>query len=301
MLKYLLASLLALAANAASAALLDAEFAKPPADARPWVYVFWMEGNVTKEGITADLEAMARRGIGGMLFMDGALGNPNGPHRFMSESWREMFKYMLTEADRLGIKVNLNNDPGWAGSGGPWVKPDQATQKVIASELVIEGPSRFAALLPEPTGVTHGYYQDIAVLAYPAPATAIGKPLSRIPDYASTKSFAGGRDFAGVVPWPRFIATHPTYPVVPVDQCVSAEKMQDLTGRLGADGKLTWDVPPGRWMVLRFGHTVANGELRSAQAEANGLESDKLSQSAIEAHYAAMVGKLTQEDRKSVV
>ena len=58
-----------------------------------------------------------------MTFMDGALGNPVGPHRFMSESWMGLFSHMLAEADRLGIKVNLNNDPGWDGSGGPWVKP----------------------------------------------------------------------------------------------------------------------------------------------------------------------------------
>ena len=93
----------------------------PPDEAYPWVYSFWMEGNITKEGITADLEAMKQAGIRGLLFMDGALGNPVGPHRFMSESWLEMFNHMLAEADRLGIEVNLNNDPGWAGSAGPWI------------------------------------------------------------------------------------------------------------------------------------------------------------------------------------
>jgi alpha-L-rhamnosidase len=283
------------AIGATPASLVPADFAKPPAAARPWVYAFWMEGNVTKEGITADLEAMARQGIGGFLFMDGALGNPNGPHRFMSDSWREMFKHMLAQADRLGLQVNLNNDPGWAGSGGPWVKPSQATQKVITSETLVQGPAHFTASLPQPTGVAQGYYQDIAVLAYPAPTAEGDKPFSRIPDFNSTKSFAGGRDFAGVVPWPRFIATGPNYPEIAADQCVSTAKMQDLTAQLGADGKLTWDVPPGKWLLLRIGHTVANGQLRSAQAEANGLESNKLSRAAMESHYAAMIGKLTAD------
>lgn len=102
---------------------LAEEFKSPPDSARPWVYCFWLEGNVSREGITADLEAMHRAGIGGLLFMDGDMGNPAGPHRFMSESWRAMFKHMVAEADRLGLAINLNNDPGWAGSGGPWVKP----------------------------------------------------------------------------------------------------------------------------------------------------------------------------------
>src|SRR3972149_2869911 len=94
------------------------EFRSPPHSAKPWVYCFWLEGNVPREGITADLEAMRRAGIGGLLFMDGDMGNPKGPHRFMSESWRAMFQHMVSEAGRLELEVNLNNCPGWAGSGG---------------------------------------------------------------------------------------------------------------------------------------------------------------------------------------
>lgn len=290
--KWILLAGMALAVDAI-AAPVAADFMQPPAAARPWVYAFWMEGNVTKQGITADLEAMARQGIGGLLFMDGALGNPNGPYRFMSDSWREMFSYMMAEANRLGIQVNLNNAPGWAGSGGPWVTPEHATQKVIASETVLVGPRHFSETLPAAKS-NHGYYQDIAVLAYPAPVKS-GKDLYRIPDYNSTKSFAGDRDFAGVVPWPRYIPTAASYPPVPAGESIVAAKMQNLSTHLAVNGKLTWDVPPGRWLVMRFGYTVSNGELRSAQAEANGLETDKLSQAALDAQFAAMVGKLSDD------
>jgi hypothetical protein len=291
--KLILLGGMALAANVI-AAPDAADFLNPPPAMRPWVYAFWMEGNVTKEGISADLEAMAHQGIGGMLFMDGALGNPNGPLRFMSDSWREMFSFMLAEANRLGIQVNVNNAPGWAGSGGPWVTPENSSQKIISSETVLAGPRHFSEQLAAPTAVNHGYYKDVAVLAYPAPVKA-GKELYRIPDYNSTKSFAGDRDFAGVVPWPRFIPTAGSYPPVAANESVPAAKMRNLTAHLDASGKLTWDVPAGHWLVLRFGRTVANGELRSAQAEANGLETDKLSQRALDAHFAAMVGKLADE------
>ena len=43
---------------------LAANFAAPPASARSWVYWFWINGNISKEGITADLEAMNRVGVG---------------------------------------------------------------------------------------------------------------------------------------------------------------------------------------------------------------------------------------------
>ena len=267
------------------------EFMNPPDEAYPWVYSFWMDGNITKEGITADIEAMKQAGIRGLLFMDGSLGNPVGPQRFMSESWLDLFNHMLAEAGRLGLQVNLNNDPGWAGSAGPWIKPEQATQKVVVAQTVVEGLSHFDGAIVRPAGIKHDFYEDIAVLAYPI-ASGEGALTYRIPGIDTTKSFAGGGDFAGVVPWPRFIPTNPEWPVVPADQCVQSAKMLDLTDKLEKDGKLSWDVPAGRWIILRFGHTVSNGATREAQKEAQGLEVDKLSKSAVEAHFAGMVGKL---------
>jgi hypothetical protein len=98
---------------------LEAEFSSPPDSARPWVYWFWLNGNITKEGITADLEAMQRVGIGGVLIMEVDQGAPVGQVDFMSEEWRDLFRHVVSEAQRLGLEVNMNNDAGWNGSGGP--------------------------------------------------------------------------------------------------------------------------------------------------------------------------------------
>ena len=49
----------------ATAVDLAAGFADVPMSARPQVWWHWMNGNVTKEGVTADLEAMKEMGIGG--------------------------------------------------------------------------------------------------------------------------------------------------------------------------------------------------------------------------------------------
>ena len=58
---------------------LEQRFLNPPDKAKPWVYWFPLDGNLTREGITADLEAMARVGIGGVLYMETAQGTPTGP------------------------------------------------------------------------------------------------------------------------------------------------------------------------------------------------------------------------------
>ncbi len=119
---------------------LQSDFAAPPDSARPWVYWFFKNGNITREGITADLEAMHRVGIGGVILMEVALTVPQGPVPFFSKPWRELFGHAVAEADRLGLKISINSAPGWTGSGGQWVTPEQSMQKVTASAIAVTGP-----------------------------------------------------------------------------------------------------------------------------------------------------------------
>ncbi|MBR1587490.1 MAG: hypothetical protein IJ658_04100 [Kiritimatiellae bacterium] len=161
-----LAALCASATALGGDALLDG-FASPPASARPHVWWHWMNGNVTKEGITADLEAMARAGIGGAQIFDVSDGIPAGDVAFCSDAWFDMLRHANDEAKRLGMELALSNCSGWSSSGGPWVKPEDSMKHVVFTERVVRGGERPEAL-PEPTG-THGFYRDIAVLAFPRP------------------------------------------------------------------------------------------------------------------------------------
>src|SRR6266571_5807390 len=97
------ARLWSFAADAAEG--LEKGFLQPPASARPWVYWFWLNGNITKAGITADLEAMKRAGIGGVIIMDVVerFAPPPGPADFMNAEWQELFCFAVAEAHRLGL------------------------------------------------------------------------------------------------------------------------------------------------------------------------------------------------------
>ena len=108
----------------------------PPETARPWVYWYFMDGNMTREGLTADLESMKQAGIGGAIFLEVGIGIPRGPVEFMSPAWQTLFQHAVSEADRLGIAIAVGTGPGWCGSGGPWVKPELAMQHMVASETV---------------------------------------------------------------------------------------------------------------------------------------------------------------------
>src|SRR6476661_7291392 len=75
---------------------LSSGFQNPPDSAKPHTWWHWMNGNVTKEGITADLEAMRRVGIGGAQIFVVDEGIPQGDAKFLTPEFREMFKHAVS-------------------------------------------------------------------------------------------------------------------------------------------------------------------------------------------------------------
>ncbi|NPV46394.1 MAG: hypothetical protein HPY69_05530 [Armatimonadetes bacterium] len=272
-----LLALLLLTARSLAADDLASNFARPPDSARPWVYWFWLNGNITREGITADLEAMQRVGIGGVLIMEVDQGTPLGPVAFAGPEWRELFRHVVREADRLGLQVNMNDDAGWNGSGGPWITPDKAMQKLTWSEVQVAGPIRFEGVLPQPPTVAD-HYREVAVLAFPTPGDY------RIPDIAGKAAFVRHD-------------VHPpgSYPELPAEQTIPRDRIVDLTVRLGTDGHLVWDVPAGNWTILRLGHTCTGMVNAPAPESGRGLECDKLSPEGAEAAFEGFIARLADD------
>jgi hypothetical protein len=142
-------------------------FRNPPAEVRPHTLYFWMNGNVTRQGIDSDLQAMRDIGLGGVLMFDGSSDVPKGPVDYLSPEWLGLMTHMMGKADELGLKVGLHNAPGWSSSGGPWIKPAQAMQQIVWTETSITGGTPLTVKLPQPY-TKHGYYRDAAILAFPA-------------------------------------------------------------------------------------------------------------------------------------
>jgi hypothetical protein len=81
-------------------------FLNPPDSAKPRVWWHWMNGNVSKEGIKADLEWMKRAGIGGFQNFDAGMSTRNVVDKrlvYMTPEWKDAFKYAATLADQLGL------------------------------------------------------------------------------------------------------------------------------------------------------------------------------------------------------
>ncbi|GMW03372.1 MAG: hypothetical protein AMXMBFR84_45060 [Candidatus Hydrogenedentota bacterium] len=262
------------------------QFASPPDEDRPWVYWFWKNGNITREGITADLESMERVGIGGLILMEVSLSVPSGPVTFFSDTWRGLFKHAVEEAHRLGISISMNSAPGWTGSGGPWVTPEQSMQKVVFGEVQTAGPAQFDAPLPQPEAF-EGFYKDIAVLAFP---TVSG--VARIGDI-DEKAFYRRGAFSSQPAVRASLPSPAEYEEAPSDSVVPLDAILDITSQMSSDGRLLWEVPAGNWTILRIGHTSTGQTNRPAPLP--GLECDKLDRVALEDHFDHFIDILLAE------
>jgi len=250
-------------------------FMTPPNQAKPQTWWHWMNGNITKEGITADLEAMKRVGINGAQIFNVDEEIPAGPAPFMSPLWLDLVHHAATEAKRLGMELGFHNCAGWSSSGGPWIKPEHAMQTVVSRELRVNGPMHFDAVVPQPNA-TLDYYRDIALLAFPTPHKEVSI------DNLARKSLSGASAYG----------QQPSAAEVAPQAVIQHSKISDLTKLLTEDGKLTWDVPAGDWTILRIGHTPT-GAINSPAPEAGrGLEVDKLSREAFDAFWAGGVAPI---------
>jgi two-component sensor histidine kinase len=348
---------------------LRAGFSNPPDSARPQTWWHWMNGNITREGITADLEAMRQIGLGGATVVNVDCGIPPGPVKFMSPEWRELFKFAAQEAGRLGLELCVENCAGWSSSGGPWNTPANAMQRLTSSETNLHGPTTFDGVLPQPP-TNLNYYREIAVLAFKAstsnakasledssgkfqvrralyetdngrsadvtpivvdrirrheksmtvsngelggdPAegqrkrlrlefTLDGKPDVLLVDENETVVFPLNASLLALARSKEKSSVNRTFvqPARPegveLTEPISQNDILNLTGGLAADGRLHWVVPPGDWVVVRFGYTPIGINNHPAPKEGKGLECDKLSKAALDAHWNGFMQKILDD------
>src|SRR6266478_137916 len=237
-------------------------FRNPPDSAKPRVWWHWMNGNVTREGITADAEWMKRTGIAGMQMFDGNLGTPQFVEKrlvWMTPEWKAAFRHAGAEADRLGLEMSMAASGGWSETAGPWVKPEEAMKKVVWSEVQVQGPSKFDGKLAAPPRV-NGPFQGISIVDLPSPPMAGGAPGIPRPPHAETPPeptfYADTVVLAYRLPGSESTAADPTPKVSASDVLFSSAGLMD--GDYGTSSELTF--VEGRntaWVQWEYPRSIA--------------------------------------------
>lgn len=422
---------------------LQRDFQNPTLAARPKIWWFWGESLTTDHGITRDLEAMKRAGLGGVVLYEQVFSDPPDALKSLSQDWLARFRFAASECARLGMTLDVNVSGGFV-AGGPWITPELGMQRLVASEVVVEGGRRLHLNVPAPAARL-GYYRDVALLAYPTPASGdlserlepkitsepsavdvktlfdvsrstrvrISAPSDAGPvviqlDYGApftarsltyqqrpnskalviatqiatswADDFYGenmrlnpaigwleasvdGREWRQICELPAvgyqhdswtqrtlaFSATTARYfrlrlqgwgrnaragdddlllagvelrgearidrwepksgnvadfsdadrtPQYGPGEVIDPAAVLDISNCLDAHGTLAWDAPPGRWTILRLGHTPTGVRTKHARPESTGLECDKLSAAAARVQFENYVGLLLREMKK---
>lgn len=248
---------------------LEHGFRSVPEAAKPWAYYWWLNGNVDERTIRRDLQAMKHAGFGGLLLFD-ARGYHDDPSHvpapppkveFMSKEWRRLVKFTLTEASRLGLQVSINLSSCAGALKGPWPVGDDVPKKLVWTATEIRGP-KFTFELKEPEGKR---FWDIGVFAVRHDNTT-----AKWTDQ-----------------WQEIAPKSGNQPAV--------TEVLDLTSRVDKQAKLVWDVPKGRWTLLRFGYMTMEGDPAHHGQRVTKEDVDILDPEAVARHFERM-GKTILQD-----
>jgi hypothetical protein len=262
-----------------SADEIDNAFTHPTATSRPMVYWFWMGQNITREGITGDLEALKANGFGGAtmcnlsdICMPWASPIPNSPLPeivpYASPEWWKLVHHAAVESHRLGLEFGMHNCPGYESNGGTWIPPELSMQEICFSQTPVDGGVDVAINLPRPKV----------------------DPRSR----DNFRIFDGnnGKVDRPIIPARETYFKDIAVLALPAEGVVRKDQVLDLSANMTADGQLKWTAPPGKWLVYRFGHTTMGTLVQPAPWKATGLECDKMNPEAVAFHINHVLGEI---------
>lgn len=146
---------------------LKSDFQNPVTQHQPRTWWRWLNGNISKDRISKELEVIKNKGMNGVTLFNLGAYYPEGDVTFLSDEWLEMFDFSVDECERLGLDFSFQMCDGWGASGGPWVTKDHAMKFVTSSKVTVKGGEKIEMQLPQPH-TKLDYYKDIKVLAFPA-------------------------------------------------------------------------------------------------------------------------------------
>jgi hypothetical protein len=250
-------------------------FRYPPESAKPGVLWMWMGSNISKDGITKDLEVLKKQGFNRTTMFSladittpwaGEIKNSPTPEIIAwTEPWWRMVRHAAEESKRLGMDFGMYNGAGYESSGGAWITPELSMQELCWSETPVNGNDQPALYLKQPVVNLRGH------TPFPVYNPETGKV--EIPEIPARATYY--KDIAVLA--------------MPAKGVVSKSQVLNLSDKMQADGKINWTAPPGDWIIYRFGHTTSGTLVQPAQWSATGLECDKMSQRAIDFHMDYMI------------
>jgi len=204
---------------------------------KPGAFWCWLNGNMSPTSITRDLEAMKSKGINRAEIWDvAAIKDPSfipAGGAFMGDESVKLIKHAISEGKRLKMSIGIVASSGW-NAGGSWVTPDWASKNLFFSKVEVTGPQAVAIDLPFPKFPKGCPMNDRGTPVFYKDVSVLAVP------YSTEMTID---DVSRVVTLTPFFK----------------------------DGKLKWEVPEGKWTILRFVCSNNGQKLIVPSPNSNGL------------------------------
>ena len=216
---------------------LSSEFVNPPESYKPGAFWCWLNGNMSTTSITRDLEAMKAKGINRAEIWDvAAVRDPSfipAGGAFLGDESVGLIKHAIAEGKRLKMSIGIVASSGW-NAGGSWVTPEWASKNLYVSNVEVAGPQTLVMDLPFPKFPEGCPMKDEHTPVFYKDVTVLAVPFNE------------GKKIDDV------------------------SKVISLTSFF-KDGQLTWNVPAGKWTILRFVCSNNGQQLIVPSPNSNGL------------------------------
>lgn len=242
-------------------------FSNPPTEARPKALWPWVNGAFSLTRITKELEEAKAKGMGGFDIWDvGSNMNPGniiqpGP-AFLNDESVNAIAHTVKEAGRLGLEIGLITSSSW-NAGGAWVKPEHGAMAMFTSDTVVTGPGKFSSAIPFPA-IPQFYGRNRKNIIY--------------------------NDSKGLPVFYRNIAmlAHP----LKDDSLIVKSNIISLPLPAKEGDAVQWNVPAGRWRIVRYVCAPTGQPLMIPSPNSNGLMLDHFSKEAQEANMRYVLDRV---------
>ncbi len=213
------------------------EFINPSESYRPGAFWCWLNGNMSAAAITRDLEAMKSKGINRAEIWDvAAIRDPSfipAGGEFLGDESGRLIKHAIAEGKRLKMSIGIVASSGW-NAGGSWVTPEWASKNLYFSKVEVAGPRVLSIELPFPKFPEGCPMKDKDTPVFYKDVSVLAVPFNEEKTIDNVS---------------RIICLTPFF----------------------KDGKLVWEVPEGKWTILRFVCSNNGQQLIVPSPNSNGL------------------------------
>lgn len=280
-------------------------------EAKPWTRWWWHGSAVTREGITAEMEACRKAGIGGLEITPiyGVTGAEESFVNYLSPEWMELFIHTLKEAERLDMGIDMATGTGWP-FGGPWVGDQDACRNLQHKIYELKGGTRLGEKIefvqqPYLRAVGNQVYEvhDSFSTEKTIARGSRKEPLARLDpkaiDIKTLKQPIGENTNLQLLALDQVIFERPL-PLQVLMAFGDNGQAINLTAFVAANGTLDWTAPPGSWKLYALFEGWHGKMVERAGPGGEGNVIDHFSSQALQHYLSRFDSALRGQDIKTL-